>query len=71
MSNQNKFDEAFLDWFSGCYRTNAASMPPGQRQSLEMAFYAGGIAGSKIGRDSPETVIVAVQTHLRRLNLQP
>ena len=63
-ASANKFDEAFLRWFSGCYRLTAATMPDEQRLQIECAFYAGASATLHCERDA---VALAIYDHLMRI----
>jgi hypothetical protein len=66
-AHDNPFDEGWLEWLSGCYRTQLQTMPPEQRAQLEAAFYAGAaFAGRVSQRHSHQVVIDAIYAHIER-----
>jgi len=70
--SENAFDEAWLEWFSGCYRTTMPSMPDEQRTQIEAAYYAGAVAGNRVvARHGEAMLIDAIQAHLRRASKLP
>ena len=63
----NAFDEAWLEWLSGCYRRTAHAMPDEQRVQLEAAFYAGAAFAGRVAQEyGHATVIEAINNHLDR-----
>lgn len=72
LNPENAFDEAWLEWFSGCYRITMRSMPDAQRTQIEAAFYAGAMSGHRVAARHGEAVLIAaIQDHLRRQSALP